>query len=139
MRRLLVAAVLIAACAADQSRAFAQRRSGFPGIIVPQVAATSDRIERLEQWLKAADSHQPGDEDDSVVKIGGWKNADLRALWVDLNVLAREMRNLRLTTFVVQTDGQSAPTQIQYSAALLLRSEERRVGKECRSRWSPYH
>ena len=21
----------------------------------------------------------------------------------------------------------------------LLRSEERRVGKECRSRWSPYH
>ena len=23
--------------------------------------------------------------------------------------------------------------------AHLLRSEERRVGKECRSRWSPYH
>ena len=23
--------------------------------------------------------------------------------------------------------------------ALGLRSEERRVGKECRSRWSPYH
>src|SRR5256886_12197091 len=25
------------------------------------------------------------------------------------------------------------------AAALLKRSEERRVGKECRSRWSPYH
>src|SRR2546425_13302237 len=24
-------------------------------------------------------------------------------------------------------------------SALLTRSEERRVGKECRSRWSPYH
>ena len=24
-------------------------------------------------------------------------------------------------------------------ACWLLRSEERRVGKECRSRWSPYH
>ena len=24
-------------------------------------------------------------------------------------------------------------------ATTLLRSEERRVGKECRSRWSPYH
>ena len=24
-------------------------------------------------------------------------------------------------------------------ASVLLRSEERRVGKECRSRWSPYH
>ena len=22
---------------------------------------------------------------------------------------------------------------------VILRSEERRVGKECRSRWSPYH
>src|SRR3712207_6142950 len=25
------------------------------------------------------------------------------------------------------------------SLALIIRSEERRVGKECRSRWSPYH
>ena len=24
-------------------------------------------------------------------------------------------------------------------AGILIRSEERRVGKECRSRWSPYH
>ena len=27
----------------------------------------------------------------------------------------------------------------RYMGSLLLRSEERRVGKECRSRWSPYH
>ena len=26
-----------------------------------------------------------------------------------------------------------------YKVDDLLRSEERRVGKECRSRWSPYH
>ena len=25
------------------------------------------------------------------------------------------------------------------TAQLIRRSEERRVGKECRSRWSPYH
>ena len=25
------------------------------------------------------------------------------------------------------------------AAQILTRSEERRVGKECRSRWSPYH
>ena len=31
----------------------------------------------------------------------------------------------------------SAPPQINYVAT--YRSEERRVGKECRSRWSPYH
>ena len=26
-----------------------------------------------------------------------------------------------------------------HARSILLRSEERRVGKECRSRWSPYH
>ena len=27
----------------------------------------------------------------------------------------------------------------RYDYAIIDRSEERRVGKECRSRWSPYH
>ena len=27
----------------------------------------------------------------------------------------------------------------KYTGAKLIESEERRVGKECRSRWSPYH
>ena len=31
------------------------------------------------------------------------------------------------------------PTAIMGEAITLPRSEERRVGKECRSRWSPYH
>ena len=46
--------------------------------------------------------------------------------------------------------GQSAETKAENSAqvrstveailsAIAARSEERRVGKECRSRWSPYH
>ena len=30
-------------------------------------------------------------------------------------------------------------TLILGAVAVLSRSEERRVGKECRSRWSPYH
>src|SRR5260370_5815380 len=31
------------------------------------------------------------------------------------------------------------PSGVTSNTRLLLRSEERRVGKECRSRWSPYH
>jgi len=31
------------------------------------------------------------------------------------------------------------PVQIDELIAKMKRSEERRVGKECRSRWSPYH
>ena len=30
-------------------------------------------------------------------------------------------------------------TEVEYIEAATCRSEERRVGKECRSRWSPYH
>ena len=29
--------------------------------------------------------------------------------------------------------------EIHWNEAFVPRSEERRVGKECRSRWSPYH
>ena len=39
-------------------------------------------------------------------------------------------------------DKESAPTATRillYLSITLCRSEERRVGKECRSRWSPYH
>ena len=32
-----------------------------------------------------------------------------------------------------------APARFSLTITLKLRSEERRVGKECRSRWSPYH
>src|SRR3712207_9593451 len=32
-----------------------------------------------------------------------------------------------------------ADMSTEIEACRLLRSEERRVGKECRSRWSPYH
>ena len=31
------------------------------------------------------------------------------------------------------------PDLISFGMKVVLRSEERRVGKECRSRWSPYH
>ena len=32
-----------------------------------------------------------------------------------------------------------AITAEEYNATIASRSEERRVGKECRSRWAPYH
>src|SRR2546422_8535169 len=37
------------------------------------------------------------------------------------------------------TDEQHAADFVQQAMTKPVRSEERRVGKECRSRWSPYH
>ena len=37
------------------------------------------------------------------------------------------------------TVARQAPLSMEFSRQEYWRSEERRVGKECRSRWSPYH
>ena len=50
---------------------------------------------------------------------------------LDIEAAAYDFENA-LTAF---TAGNSLP----FSAEQVSRSEERRVGKECRSRWSPYH
>ena len=44
--------------------------------------------------------------------------------------------NLAIGAFVIFGDPELTTAAAK---ALLDRSEERRVGKECRSRWSPYH
>ena len=53
--------------------------------------------------------------------------------------LAVNRTNLHIYANLISSDG----SRIIASASTLdkdvLRSEERRVGKECRSRWSPYH
>ena len=41
--------------------------------------------------------------------------------------------------YMVAIFGTSAVADISLNWPWWLRSEERRVGKECRSRWSPYH
>ena len=49
----------------------------------------------------------------------------------DSEALFKEMNNA-VTLYMLSTPGQEDVYRVP-------RSEERRVGKECRSRWSPYH
>ena len=48
-------------------------------------------------------------------------------------ILRSELEKLKLNKKVIVSDIRS------FAILRLQRSEERRVGKECRSRWSPYH
>ena len=43
------------------------------------------------------------------------------------------------TTIIAQVAWQNLIEEMVESIKKEVRSEERRVGKECRSRWSPYH
>src|SRR5256886_4364662 len=54
----------------------------------------------------------------------------LRHPWLQLNLL---------TAFLAAAVVGIFQDTIDRLVILALRSEERRVGKECRSRWSPYH
>ena len=43
------------------------------------------------------------------------------------------------TAFKSQVIAFAAVAVLTFAIPMVARSEERRVGKECRSRWSPYH
>ena len=64
-----------------------------------------------------------------------------------LQVTAKVDPNAKLKSFVLKPSGSEKGYRLVLdlypgsgaTAAVAERSEERRVGKECRSRWSPYH
>ena len=58
---------------------------------------------------------------------------DLKSFYA--SVECKERNRDPLTTNLVVAD----KSRTEKTICLAVRSEERRVGKECRSRWSPYH
>ena len=73
-------------------------------------------------------------------EIYGGNQADVagNTLNVKTNVEAKNIKNFEKINFYYNTSF-AAGTPLLKLTDGLLRSEERRVGKECRSRWSPYH
>ena len=73
------------------------------------------------------------------------KKRDFRSLWITRISAACKLNGMNYSTFmlfrhipvfVARTPYAQLPAMPAY---MPVRSEERRVGKECRSRWSPYH
>src|ERR1039457_866686 len=63
------------------------------------------------------------------------RRLELNQLWSELQTKTRQVEPLTDLPKKVN----SARQQITDFYKKRFRSEERRVGKECRSRWSPYH
>ena len=51
----------------------------------------------------------------------------------------RAGENIPDTPFFISLRNQADSSLVLFDTPQTTRSEERRVGKECRSRWSPYH
>src|SRR5256885_13629046 len=73
-------------------------------------------------------------EQDGVIRV----NTEL--VQTDVMVFDKQGRfvdGLKAEQFELKVD--KRPQTISFFERITSRSEERRVGKECRSRWSPYH
>ena len=55
------------------------------------------------------------------------------------NTSIRSSDEAESATKVIPSFSQAKYKSVSFLLASASRSEERRVGKECRSRWSPYH
>src|SRR5690554_364238 len=63
----------------------------------------------------------------------------LKASVTNAASLEKRQQELRESVQQLQEKLETERTEAKLVSAELTRSEERRVGKECRSRWSPYH
>ena len=65
------------------------------------------------------------------------KKAQVRVIKVDLDNNEVKLKGVKFN--VLDENKNVLETIITNDEGEAIRSEERRVGKECRSRWSPYH
>src|ERR1041384_6005282 len=72
---------------------------------------------------------------DSFRGVGGSRDINLQVEIAAAGLLL----NLELAAFVVGDRTEFDEDGVIGAGRAGIRSEERRVGKECRSRWSPYH
>src|SRR5229473_916555 len=96
---------------------YGRRQTTVISVKMPAAAAVADGMLRAEEAMRIAHRLRPGQEDDFTVDTG----EGLIAFWA------------RLTRVIFNV----VPAVTGIGVLVGIRSEERRVGKECRSRWSP--
>ena len=102
----------------------------------PPVNALSQAVRAgLSDCLKEALSDSSAE---AVIVTGGGKTFMAGA---DISEFGKPTMSPDLNTVIFEYEDSSKPTIAALHGTPLGggRSEERRVGKECRSRWSPYH
>ena len=83
-------------------------------------------------------------KDEYLITDTPFKALTVFAMPMIIGSFFQQIYNMADSVIVGQFVGSSALAAVGACAALTnvficVRSEERRVGKECRSRWSPYH
>lgn len=93
---------------------------GGPSVLRPQQDMEA-RLVRLEQWLKAVMRHEPGTTDAAAERVSAWSSSEMRALWIDTNVVVQLIRNPKATKFTLRAEGQRTPQEIRYTSVQFQR------------------
>lgn len=95
-------------------RAELARTQEAPAPAQPERLPTN-RIEQLVVWLDAVDRHRPGEFDASVILVSAWSAHDIRAVWLEVQVLLLVMEGNSANNVAVPRG--SARHRILYSKA----------------------
>jgi len=95
------------------------RRSGEISSLRTSVEITAQRVDRLERWLEAVDTHEPGDVDAALDEAASWTTGDLRLLWGDVRVLTILLRNRKASRFLIPDGGRTI--EVLYPPSLIRR------------------
>ena len=103
--------------------------------VVDAVVAGNGKRETIVAFPLPQSAHRPDVEIAAQLRAAGFVRAQVDGALVRLDEDGAEQRVRAGTDVLVLVDRIAATAENRGR----LRSEERRVGKECRSRWSPYH
>src|SRR2546422_9611704 len=104
--------------------------------------AADRRGQTIDGVMEAADAHAVVErlQRDSYFPIRVSPHAERRRSWLSFGGGSSRVGQRDLLAFTQQLATLfEAGLPLDRALSILERSEERRVGKECRSRWSPYH
>src|SRR2546423_5230869 len=75
----------------------------------------SRRVTLLANWLASVRCHDPGHDDADAYALARWPNADIKALWLDLQTLVRFVRCQTCGTTWVEELESTRRAVIRYS------------------------
>src|SRR5574341_2430005 len=103
---------------------FEAKRAYLRAVAYRMLGSLSDAEDAVQEaWLRLSRSDTRG-----VENLGGWLTMIVAGVCLDMLRSRKSRREQPLSALMPE------PVVNRQE-----RSEERRVGKECRSRWSPYH
>jgi len=112
-------------------------------VLMPQLGETVAEGKISKWFVKAGDTVKPGDNlfEIETDKVSMEVPAIAAGTLSSINVQAGEIAPVGAVVAIILGSGEAIAPSKPHTPLTPAprRSEERRVGKECRSRWSPYH